>query len=392
MRCEVANIVTNIMIMKKEFDDIRPYYDSEVPDAIKRIVNHPQFHIALDYLFPAEKHQEILEDVSRIRTSVDFQKMFMLPAMKAILAKTSDGLTFEGFENIENGNPGIFISNHRDILLDSALLQAVLYELRLETSEIASGSNLMVSDFVIDLSKVNRILTVVREGTPRELLANSRILSAYIRHNILDKKTSVWIAQRKGRTKDGLDKTETGILKMLTSTGPKDVIQAIRDVNIIPVCISYEWEPCDVLKIKENYYSRRDGYVKDKNEDFKSVINGIVNYKGHIHISVAKPVNSILHNIDEGMVKSAIYNYIVHYIDEQVYSLYKLWPSNYLAYDLKNNTDKYSDRYTTQTKEHFDERLQRVVSTLGKEPDELKELFIEMYANPVIQREIIENR
>jgi len=378
--------------MKNEFDDIRPYYDFEVPEAIKRIVAHPQFHMALDYLYPKDKHQEIIENVLNIKTSIQFQKEFMLPAMKSVLTKTSDGLTFEGFENVKNGNPGVYISNHRDILLDSALLQVVLYELGLETSEIASGSNLMVSDFVIDFSKVNRILTVVREGTPRELLANSKILSAYIRHTVLDKKTSVWIAQRKGRTKNGLDKTETGILKMLTSTGPENLKQAIHEVNIIPVCISYEWEPCDVLKIKENYYSRRDGYVKDENEDFKSIINGIVNYKGHIHIAIAKPVNSILDNIDDGMVKSAAYSYIVQYIDEQIYSLYKLWPGNYLAYDIKNNTDKYSNNYTSQTKELFDERLQRIIDTLKKDPDELKELFIEMYANPVIQKELIESK
>ena len=315
----------------------------------------------------------------------------MLPAMKAILDKTSDGLSFEGFENVENGKPGVYISNHRDILLDSALLQVVLYELGLDTSEIASGSNLMVSDFVIDFCKVNRILTVIREGAPRELLANSKILSAYIRHTVLDKKTSVWIAQRKGRTKNGLDKTETGILKMLTSTGPADVKQALRDVNIRPVSISYEWEPCDVLKIKENYYARRDGYVKDENEDFKSVINGIVNHKGHIHIAIGKPVNTILDDIPDDMVKSAVYNYIAQYIDNQVYSLYKLWPSNYLAYDLKNGTDKYSSKYTAAVKEHFNKRLKRVIDTLGKDPEELTELFIEMYANPVIQREIIES-
>ena len=377
--------------MKKEFDFIRPYYDSEVPDAIKRIVSNPQFHIALGYLFPGEKHAKILEDVSRIKTSVEFQKIFMLPAMKVILAKTSEGLTFEGFENIRNGHPGVYISNHRDILLDSALLQVVLYELGLETSEIASGSNLMVSDFVVDFSKVNRILTVIREGTPRELLANSKILSSYIRHTVQDKKMSVWIAQRKGRTKNGLDKTETGILKMLVNTGPKDLKQAIREVNIIPVSISYEWEPCDVMKIKENYYSRRDGYVKDENEDFKSIINGIVNDKGHIHIAIGKPVNTILDDIDDSMVKSNVYNYLAQYIDEQIYSLYKLWPSNYLAYDLKNNTDKYSARYTSHTREHFEKRLKRIIGTLGKDPDELKELFIEMYANPVVQREIIKS-
>jgi hypothetical protein len=250
----------------------------------------------------------------------------------------------------------------------------------------------MVSDFVIDFCKVNKILTVIREGAPRELLANSKILSAYIRHTVLDKKTSVWIAQRKGRTKNGLDKTETGILKMLTSTGPDDVKQAIREVNIRPVSISYEWEPCDILKIKENYYARRGGYVKDENEDFKSVINGIVNDKGRIHIAIGKPVNTILDDIPDDMVKSAVYNNIAQFIDDQVYSLYKLWPSNYLAYDLKNGSGKYSSRYTAATKEHFNERLKRVIDTLKKDPEELTELFYEMYANPVIQREIIESR
>ncbi len=375
--------------MKNEFDFIRPYYDSEVPDAIKRIVSHPQFKIALNYLFPEEDHPKILEDVSKIKTSVEFQKVFMLPAMKAVLAKTSDGLTFEGFENVKNGDPGVYISNHRDILLDSALLQVVLYDLGLDASEIASGDNLMVSDFVVDFCKVNRILTVIREGAPREMLANSRILSAYIRHTILDKKTSVWIAQRKGRTKNGLDKTETAILKMLTSTGPDNIKDALREINIIPVSISYEWEPCDVLKIKENYYSRRDGYVKDENEDFKSVINGIINFKGRIHIAIGKPVNTILDDIEDDMVKSAVFNHVATYIDNQVYSLYKLWPSNYLAYDLKNKSKKYSTRYTDETKRHFEERLKRIIDTLGKDPEELTELFIEMYANPVIQKEII---
>lgn len=235
----------------KDFEDIRPYLDEEINPALKRIIAVPEFGKILDFLFPDKDKRKIIENLSKVYTALDFQKQFMYPLVYSIVNKTSNGLTTSGFDKLIPGKPYLFVGNHRDIVLDSAFLQVILLDFGHLTSEITFGSNLMTNQFIIDLGKVNRMFKVYRGGNRMELFRNAQILSAYIRHTITQKKTSAWIAQRNGRTKDGSDKTETGLLKMFNISGSSDFITSFSELNIVPLSISYEFEPCCATKVKE---------------------------------------------------------------------------------------------------------------------------------------------
>lgn len=240
-----------VMFNEADFEDLRPYHDNEINPALKRIISEPLFDKILDFLFPGQDKNKIRQGLAETYTAHDFQLHFMHPLVSSIVNKTSAGLTFDGFEQLTPGTPYLFVANHRDIVLDSAMLQVLLLDNGHLTSEITFGSNLMINQFIIDLGKVNRMFKVIRGGNKMELLRNSRQLSAYIRYTITRKKVSAWIAQRSGRTKDGNDKTEPGLLKMFNMSAGKDFHHAFAELNIVPLVVSYEHEPCCALKIKE---------------------------------------------------------------------------------------------------------------------------------------------
>ena len=371
-------------MQEHDFDEIRPYFNHEIPLALERIVSDPMFQQLMNYLFTKENHEELKAKLLQSKTTNEFQKYFMTPVIKSILEKTSTELVAQGIENLDHSKGYVYIANHRDIILDSAILGISLVKHGVETSHITWGNNLQISPFIVDVGKANRMITVFRDGSPKEMLKNSQRLSAYIRHLVQDNNESVWIAQRKGRSKDGFDMTDDSVLKMLTLSGPDDVISALKELNIVPVTISYEWEPCDRMKVREMYISQNgNGYVKDKNEDLFSIIGGVVSEKGRIHLEVGSPINDLLKTLDTSRRPNEIIHEVAAILDNIIHSSYKLWPSNYFAYDLLENSNKYQDKYDQEVKDKLNERMIKTFETVNGDNDKTREMFLKLYANPV---------
>jgi hypothetical protein len=373
------------MFREEDFEDIRPYNDQEINPALKRIISNPFFDKILDFLFPVGEHDQIKQKLAGTSTAADFQLYFMFPLVYSIVRKTSDGLLSDGFEQLTPGTPYLFVSNHRDIVLDSAFLQVLLIDHGHENSEITFGSNLMINQFVIDLGKVNRMFKVERGGNKAELLRNSQRLSAYIRHTIREKKSSIWIAQRPGRTKNGYDKTEAGLLKMFNMSAGDNFIDSFMELNIVPLVISYEYEPCCGFKVKELLSTMQTGsYQKRPDEDLVSIITGITQPKGRIQMSIGRPVNSFIKQIDEKETRNNKLSRLAKMIDAEVYSHYKLWPNNYIAFDLLHKCQEYSTFYTSDEKEKFLRYMENEIRGLAGERKTIDELFLKLYANPLI--------
>jgi hypothetical protein len=373
------------MFTEQDFEDIRPYHDEEINPALKRMIAVPEFSKVVEFLFPDRDKDQIFDTLTRIFTAIDFQIQFMHPLVNSIVKKTSKGLTVSGFENLNPGTPYLFIANHRDIVLDSAILQVLLLDNGHITSEITFGSNLMTNQFIIDFGKVNRMFKVYRGGNRMELFRNSKLLSAYIRYTLTKKRTSIWIAQRSGRTKDGNDKTESGLLKMFNISGTRDFEKAFGELNIVPLCISYEYEPCCAFKVRELMATANNiAYQKKPGEDLTSIITGITQQKGRIHFAVCTPLNRLVQQVHEIPVYNDKINKLTTIIDEEVYKNYKLWPANYIAFDILNNTQVYSQYYTSSEKEEFIEYVQKELSIFKGDITEQKKLLLKIYANPVI--------
>jgi hypothetical protein len=373
------------MFNEADFEDIRPYHDHEINPALKRIISEPAFNIILDFLFAGQDKNQIRQRLAETYSAYDFQHNFMHPLVYSIVGKTSKGLTCDGFEQLTPGTPYLFVANHRDIVLDSAILQVLLIDNSHPTSEITFGSNLMINQFIIDLGKVNRMFKVERGGSKIELLRNSQKLSAYMRYTITRKKNSIWIAQRPGRTKNGNDKTEVALLKMFNMSGHDNFKDSFQELNIVPLVISYEYEPCCAFKIKELLAISLHGtYQKKPDEDFQSIITGIISPKGRIHVSIGKPVNHYLDKIDEKDTINDKINSMAEMMDSEVYRHYKLWPSNYIAYDMAHDSHEYDGFYTSNEKDEFLKYKENEIRGIEGNSKAIEELFLGIYENPLI--------
>lgn len=369
------------------FDELRPYYDSEAEDAMKRIAYDPTYHTAMAYLYPGMTQQEMIDKALNTKSPYEFQVGYMHHAIWTMVNGTSAGLTYSGIEQLDKNKSYLYIANHRDILLDSAILQIILDKEGFSTTEITFGSNLMEKGFITDFGKMNRMFAVKREGTAKELYDISRHLSAYLRHTIIDKKISVWIAQRNGRTKDGHDLTQTGLLKMLHMSGTKDFEKSFSELNIVPLSISYEYEPCDVLKVQENYFSQlHSKYVKAEGEDLNSILTGIKQPKGKIHLAFGKPIQDELKETNNIQNENKKIEFLTSVIDKQIYENYKLNPVNYIACDLLKETSVFEKNYSTTEKENFVAYMEKQISTLEGERDVLRNLFLKLYATPLFNK------
>lgn len=366
------------------FDDIRPYYDNEAHEVMQKLKSDPLFMQLVNYIWPGMTQEEAFAKAAKVNDNMTFQLEFMHQAIRVIVERSSTGLTCSGFENVDPAQAYLYIANHRDILLDSAILQILLVEHGFKTSEITFGNNLMQGDFITNFGKLNRMFTVLREGNSRELYEISQKLSAYIRHTIVDKNVSVWIAQRNGRTKDGNDITQTGLIKMLNMSGKNGFTESIGQLKIVPLSISYEYEPCDDLKVQELYLSSlHSKYIKAPGEDLNSIITGIIQPKGRIHMAVGKPIGPELQELEKIGNENEKIKQLVAMIDEQLYHNYKLWPVNYIAADIANESPEYSSRYTAEEKENFIQYIRQKISRLKGDEQTLFNLFITMYSNPV---------
>lgn len=366
------------------FEDIRPYYDHEAYDRLQKIIKDPLFMRLINYLWPGMPLEEVQKKAARVNSAMGFQKEFMHPAIRTIVERSSDGLTCEGFEHLDPQQAYLFIANHRDILLDSAILQILLVEHGFDTSEITFGDNLMEEGFITDFGKLNRMFTVLREGTGRELYDISKKLSAYIRHTITEKNVSVWIAQRNGRTKDGIDQTQTGLLKMLNISGEKSFAENFSALKIVPLTISYEYEPCDFLKVQEAYLSSlHTKYVKAPGEDLNSIITGVTAAKGRIHMVVGKPLTDEFHKFESVVNDNDRIKQLTSLIDQQIYQNYQLWPVNYIAADLIDQTQQHTSFYTPAEKDQFLKYIDQKIIKLQGDRETLINLFLRMYSNPL---------
>lgn len=330
--------------------------------------------------------EEVQAKADKVNSNMDFQLQFMHGAIREIVKKSSSGLTCSGFENLDPKKAYLFIANHRDILLDAAILQILLVEHGFQTSEITFGSNLKETKFITDFGRLNRMFTVRREGTSKELYEISRKLSAYIRHTLVDKNVSVWIAQRNGRTKDGNDQTQSGLLKMLQISGNKKFSEGFKQLNIIPLTISYEYEPCDQLKTQELYLSGLlSKYNKSSGEDLNSILTGITQFKGNIHLKVGEAITEkefcALDTIENENDK---FKALASLMDKRFLGDYQLNVTNRIAYDLLLNTNTFGSYYTPEQTKTFIHYMNEKIEPLTGDKEILRNIFLKLYAQSVI--------
>lgn len=370
----------------QKFDAIRPYYDAEVNLALQNAVNHPIMKAMMNFTFP-DVEEEVWQNQLRKTHSIrDFQCNFIYEAIQKVLQKSSDGLTTSGFEKLEPNTSYLFISNHRDIILDTSLLNIALFDHGLVMTASAIGDNLVKKDFLRSLSRLNRNFIVQRGLPPRELLQSSHLMSEYIEQLLLRENRSVWIAQKEGRTKDGNDATHSGVLKMLAmASGKRNVIDYFKEIKVVPISISYEYDPTDALKMPQLMAeANQEIYVKGSNEDFNNIISGVIGQKKGIHIHVGDVLDEELDLIKQENSNTAKQiQALAQVIDESILKYYKLWPTNFIAYDVLHETNKFSDRYTKQEKSLF---LRRLEMRIDGKNDQMKEGFLSMYANPVVNK------
>ena len=366
------------------FSDIRPYYDNEIPQAMSRISENPMFPVLASYVFPDQLTEQVRDMVSNIGTIADFQRKVMFHANERIIAQSITEFTFDGLENISKSHCYVYLSNHRDIMLDASLLQNVLISNGLDTTEITFGANLMQGQLVIDIGKSNKMFRVERPGgSIREFYKASMHLSDYIRHTIVEKKQSVWIAQRNGRTKDGTDRTDQGIINMfrMSSEGKST---SLSQLSLLPVSVSYEWEPCDILKTLELYARRQGPYIKKPGEDLNSILTGILQPKGRVHFHICEPISELDMEPYNSLSSNDFNKKIAALVDQRICSAYKLWPNNFIAYDMLRGSSDYASEYDESSKAEFIEHLSALDRYENEcNVEELKQIMLGIYASPV---------
>ncbi|UOK43390.1 MULTISPECIES: 1-acyl-sn-glycerol-3-phosphate acyltransferase [Flavobacterium] len=369
-----------------KFDSIRQFYDSEVNSAIQGIAHHPMMKALMSFTFPDVEESVWMEQLKRIHSIRDFQVNFIYQSIQRVLERSSDGLTTSGFEKLDPNTSYLFISNHRDIILDTSLLNVSLFDHGLVMTASAIGDNLVQKSFLLTLSKLNRNFLVKRGLPPRELLHSSKLMSEFMYHLLSKENRSVWIAQREGRTKDGNDATHQGVLKMLgMASDEPNLMDFFKKIRVVPVSISYEYDPTDALKMPQIMAEANDEtYIKEKNEDFITLISGIIGQKKRIHIHVGDILDKELDKIAaENDNNNKQIQALAQVIDDSILSTYKLWPTNFIAYDLLHNDNRFENQYTEKEKQLFERRLEM---RLGSEKDVLRESFLAMYANPVVNQ------
>lgn len=371
---------------RKFFDDFRPYKSDEIREAVIRLSQSDLFLKALTYFFPEKSFDELLRIMDRIETVYDFQANIMSPVIERILKTSSRGLSVQGLENLPKDRSTVFISNHRDIFLDAALHQYILLNNNFKTCEITFGDNLMQNPVVKDVGKINKMFKVYRSGKLRELMEKTRQLSLYINQTLKTKNESVWIAQRGGRTKDGNDKTQYSVLKMLTDAGSGSFPDRLIDLNIIPVTVSYEYEPNDCLKVRERFLSRKQPYKKAPGEDINSIIDGISMPKGKIHMCFGKTMKDEFKALKNLTSVNAQAKEAAQLIDRIMYKQFKLYPNHCIAADMLEPSSKLKDYYTPAQKEAFTDHMNKRLALIEAEDPKLRTLFLEIYAAPVYNK------
>ena len=379
--------------MSNTFDDIRPYYDEEIPAAMQRIASASAFPLLASFVFPGKDLESVRELISSISTISEFQFKVMYHANEQIIKKTITKFTYGGLENLDTSKNYLFVSNHRDIMLDASLMQNILVDNGFDTCEITFGANLMQGQLVIDVGKSNKMFRVERPGgSVKEFYKSSLHLSEYIRSVISEKKQSVWIAQRNGRTKDGIDRTDQGIIKMFGMSDRGDKIKSLEKLYIVPVAVSYEWESCDILKAIELYERRQGPYIKKPGEDLNSILTGITQPKGRVHIEFCKPVTGADLQVFTPSTTSEFHKHVANLIDSRICASYHLTPNNYIAHDIRYGNKDYSSFYTETEFQAFIKNMSRL-NQYDEDCDieQLTDIFLGIYSEPIESKKIFKN-
>ena len=359
----------------KEFDDIRPFYDSEFHDKMKVLVTEPGFEHAVRYVLRDINYELFCQELLTIDNKKDFQLLVMRSFLEGLTQKTTKGLTGNNLDVLDKAKSYTFMSNHRDIVLDASLLNLLLIRNGIKTSEIAIGNNLLIYDWISDLGV-------------RQMLDAARQLSGYIHFAITKKNESVWIAQREGRSKDSDDRTQESLIKMLGISGEGDLINNLKEINIVPVSISYEYDPCDYLKAHE-FLLKRDNpdFKKSQRDDLHSMEIGLLGFKGRVHFQISPCINDELDKLSAIDEKSELLSNILKVIDKAIHTNYKIYPGNYIAYDILDGQKRFADRYTNKDQTTFanylNSQLAKIPDVTSKDKDFLKERILSMYANPL---------
>lgn len=378
------------MKIPEQFDPIRPFEPDELPDVFDRLLHNEQFSSVLAYLYPDVPKEALAAKMHACKDNLDFQKTFCYGFLVQLLARLSKGCDID-IASLDTDSRYTFISNHRDIVLDSALLDKLLIDAGFNTTcEIAIGDNLLKQPWVKDLVRVNKSFIVERALSMREMLMASKRLSEYMHFVIAEKNDNIWIAQREGRAKDSNDRTQEAILKMMVMGGEGSIIDRLKQLHLVPLAISYEYDPCDYLKAAE-LQARRDNpcWQKGPMDDVTSMQTGIMGYKGYIHYQCADCIDSYLDTIPADTPKTELFRLIADHIDRQIFADYRLYPNNYVALDLLHGDSVHADHYTAEDKAQFEAYLKGQLDKIemeGKDDAYLREQMLKMYANPAINQ------
>ena len=369
--------------MTDYFKSIRPFNDDEVPKALLQIKDTPLIQAMMAYAFPEDTPAQRVERLLACQKVSDFQVDIMYQVVTKAIEKSITEFTCDGFSALDPKKAYVFVSNHRDIILDTSLLNVALHDNHLSMTASAMGDNLLKKKYLKILAMLNRNIIIYRSLPPREALEHSKLVSEFIHHCITENHRNVWIAQREGRTKNGDDRTQQGVLKMLTLNTPEGVtpLQYLKTLNIVPMSISYEFDPTDVLKLPA-LIAQHNGveYVKSKKEDFENIIQGLLGQKGRVHISVGQPLYEEIDAIEKAHQHlNKQLQALAECLDRAIHQQYKLFPANYIAYDLLNKTSIYKDYYNEKEFRQFERRM----NNRSNSEDLSQKKFLEMYANPV---------
>lgn len=380
------------MTIPEEFKDIAPYDDEQFHEKMSSLVREPGFEHAIRYVMPDVDYDEFCRELVNVPSQDEFQRSVMGKFLEFLAARTTSGITFDGLENYDPTLSYTYITNHRDIVLDASFLNLCFIRRGMPVTQVAIGNNLLIYEWISDLVKLNRSFIVKRDVKVTAALEAAKQLSAYIHYTITQKHESVWIAQREGRAKDSNDLTQESLIKMLGLAGEGSVKERVMEVNLMPVSISYEYDPNDYLKAREFLLRRRDpNFHKSQRDDLLSMETGMLRHKGHVHFRLGKCINASLASFDDEQ-RGPVIREACRLIDNEIHRGYYLYPGNYIAYDEYNSTDRFANRYSHEDMERFDAYINRQLDQVDVPditPEErayMRGMMLMMYANPVANK------
>ncbi len=373
--------------MYEEFDEIRPYHDEELPGVYEELIADPAFRQVSMVAFPDLPFEALAARMRACRTKLEFQKSFGYALMKKIIQDSADGVTLERSVPADKAQAYTYISNHRDIILDSGFLSMLLVDEGVDTVEIAIGDNLLIYPWIKKLVRINKSFIVQRGLSMRQMLESSARMSRYMHYTITEKKQSIWIAQREGRAKDSDDRTQESVLKMLTIGGEGHPVDRLMQMNLTPLSISYEYDPCDYLKAWE-FQLKRDcpDYRKTNADDLKNMQTGLLGYKGRVHFHISPCINDQLAALDRSLSRQELFTKVSALIDREIHRGYRLYPGNYVAADWLEGDHRFAAHYTEEEKQKFTAYVEQQLARIelpGKDEDFLRTKILQMYANPL---------